>query len=323
MIDSLEKHYPEVSIIIPTFNRAHLIAESLESIIYQTFENWECIIVDDHSIDNTAEVIRKYLHKDGRFKYYRRPPNKTKGANSCRNFGLENASGKYIHWFDSDDVAHPHYLQISLDLIKKHGVDFCRFTRHTFKGKFHYNFEKNADEPQIEFIDQLHIEKLLKNELSFNTCNVVWEKLSLGNLKFNEEIVYGDEWEFYPRLLSNGLKGISISNVLFFGRKHEESTTSEFWRNDPVRRASKIKAVKLVIETLESKNLLSPSLITYFIQYGFFIKDFSIINHILIKSNAGFFKTIKYKFGYKFYPLIRPVIKFKGKIKNLYFELFL
>ena len=64
---------PLVSIIIPTYNRAHLIGETLDSVLAQTYQNWECIIVDDGSSDNTDDVVNDYVKKDPRFKYYYRP----------------------------------------------------------------------------------------------------------------------------------------------------------------------------------------------------------------------------------------------------------
>ena len=77
---------PLVSIIIPTYNRAHLIAETLDSIIAQTYTNWECIVVDDGSTDPTDELMETYCKKDSRFQYYHRPKNRPKGANACRNY---------------------------------------------------------------------------------------------------------------------------------------------------------------------------------------------------------------------------------------------
>ena len=79
---------PLVSIIIPTYNRASLIKETLHSVQSQTYKNWECIIVDDGSIEDTALAIQEFL-RDIRMKFYNRPANKQKGASSCRNYGLE------------------------------------------------------------------------------------------------------------------------------------------------------------------------------------------------------------------------------------------
>ena len=82
---------PLVSIIIPTFNRAHLIGETLDSILAQTYTHWECLITDDGSTDNSIEIIQEYVTKDTRFKLFTRPANRPKGANACRNIGLEKA----------------------------------------------------------------------------------------------------------------------------------------------------------------------------------------------------------------------------------------
>ena len=78
-----------ISIIIPTYNRAHLINDTLNSIIAQTYTNWECIVVDDASTDNTASILEGYINKDSLFQYNIRPNIKPKGANACRNFGFE------------------------------------------------------------------------------------------------------------------------------------------------------------------------------------------------------------------------------------------
>lgn len=308
---------PEISIIIPTYNRARLISESLDSILAQSFKRWECIIVDDHSKDNTVAVINEYIKLDKRFKLFKRPGAKKKGANSCRNYGLIKSNGKFIHWFDSDDIAHPRYLQVSYDLINKHKVDFCHFHRSVFFGGFHYNF-KNFNDTNLSIIkiNSSHIEALLKNKLVFNTCNVLWRKESLGKERFSENIVYADEWEYYSRLLANNLQGISINMELFFGRKHADSTTYEFANNDPVRKASKIKAVKMVIENLSSKGLLSQSIVKYFIQLGFQFNEPEIIQYALKISGAKITKIIKYKLGYVVYPVLKPFLKLKGKIKN-------
>ena len=75
---------PLVSIIIPTYNRAHLISETLRSIKLQTYQNWECIIIDDGSTDNSAEVIAEFCAQDNRSQFFKRPQNQPKGANTCR-----------------------------------------------------------------------------------------------------------------------------------------------------------------------------------------------------------------------------------------------
>ncbi|WP_373058659.1 glycosyltransferase family 2 protein [Zunongwangia sp. H14] len=109
---------PEVSVIIPTFNRAHILQETLDSVLQQTFKNWECIIVDDGSTDHTTSLLKKYL-KDKRFQYLHRPSSLTKGACTCRNIGIANARGSYLQFLDSDDLLAPNKLEIQLQELKQ------------------------------------------------------------------------------------------------------------------------------------------------------------------------------------------------------------
>ena len=72
-----------ISIIIPTYNRAHLIGETLNSLLAQTYKDWECIIVDDGSTDDTNNVVEEYVAQDNRFIFVYRPRDRRKGANAC------------------------------------------------------------------------------------------------------------------------------------------------------------------------------------------------------------------------------------------------
>src|SRR5690554_2207297 len=114
---------PLVSIIIPTFNRAHLIGETLDSVIAQTYQNWECIVVDDGSTDHTAEIMANYLAKDSRFQYHHRPKNRPAGGNAARNFGFGVSKGEYINWLDSDDLFLPDKLSVQMEYMLHHKVE--------------------------------------------------------------------------------------------------------------------------------------------------------------------------------------------------------
>ncbi|GAL81815.1 glycosyltransferase [Algibacter lectus] len=92
-----------VSIIIPTYNRLNIIEVALTSVLNQSYHNWECIIVDDRSTDNSFEKVSEYIEHDKRFSILKRPVNSVKGASSCRNIGLFNAKGDYVVFLDSDD----------------------------------------------------------------------------------------------------------------------------------------------------------------------------------------------------------------------------
>ena len=98
---------------MPTFNRASIIGETINSILEQTYSNWECIIVDDNSEDNTSEILQPYL-KDKRIKLFIKPLGVQKGANASRNYAFNLASGEYIYWFDSDDIIHPKTFELCM-----------------------------------------------------------------------------------------------------------------------------------------------------------------------------------------------------------------
>jgi glycosyltransferase involved in cell wall biosynthesis len=96
------------SIIVPTYNRANLIGDTLQSLIDQSYSNFELLIIDDGSTDNTEDLIKEWLIKDQRFKYYKKQ-NGERGA--ARNYGIQHANGAYITFIDSDDIAYPNYLE--------------------------------------------------------------------------------------------------------------------------------------------------------------------------------------------------------------------
>ena len=110
-----------ITVVIPSYNRETLIGKTLDSIIAQTHQNWECFVVDDRSTDKTAEVVNTYAEKDQRIHFVQMP---TKGnANVSRNKGIELAKGNYIAMLDSDDMWLENHLESRLKCIKKSGAD--------------------------------------------------------------------------------------------------------------------------------------------------------------------------------------------------------
>ncbi len=103
---------PFFSIIIPTYNRASLVSRTIDSLLKQSFKEYEIIVVDDGGSDNTKEVVEGF--NDPRIKYYWKK-NAERGA--ARNYGLSLATGKWINFFDSDDIAYPQHLQVAYDHI--------------------------------------------------------------------------------------------------------------------------------------------------------------------------------------------------------------
>ena len=119
---------------MPSFNKAKYISESVHSVINQIYTNWELIIVDDYSTDNSQELIKSFASKFDNIKAYFNSENK--GANYCRNFGIENASGSYIVFLDADDLLTIHCLEDRMNVMNENNaLDFCVFTMGVFNKK--------------------------------------------------------------------------------------------------------------------------------------------------------------------------------------------
>lgn len=272
--------FPKVTIIMATYNRAHFIVETLQSIQAQTYKNWECIIVDDGGIDNTAEVIAPILAQDNRFKFLKRTDKYKKGLPGCRNYGLDLANGEYIIFFDDDDIAHPQNLELCVKELENENISFCRYIRNVFFDDFNYNYDYSKTY-NFFYIDKNDVERILKNELQFNSCAVMWKKECFVENRFVETLMYAEEWELYSRIVTSGFKGISIEKCLFFGRKHQLSNTGEFYNHNPIRRFSYSEAILLVIKELNAKQLLSYSILRYFVQMSLGFKEYCLFTKIL------------------------------------------
>ena len=160
------------------------------------------------------------------------------------------------------------------------------------------------------------VEKLLNHELPFNSCAVMWKRICFEQNRFIEHLMYAEEWELYSRILSSGVKGISINKCLFYGRKHPNSNTGEFFQNNPIRRASQSDAVVLVVQNLKEKELLTNSLIQYLITVSIGFKEYNLFNQILKVLDLGLLMKLKWNLFYISHPLRLPIYKMKKKIKN-------
>lgn len=122
-----------VSIIIPVYNRQDLISHTINSFLKQTYSNLDCIIIDDGSTDNTFSLIDNIVKIYNRVKYFTRPKSLKKGANSCRNYGFTLAKGKYVTWFDSDDIKPDNSVDVRVSKIQYSTFDFVIGYVHKFE----------------------------------------------------------------------------------------------------------------------------------------------------------------------------------------------
>ncbi|WP_179319486.1 glycosyltransferase family 2 protein [Winogradskyella helgolandensis] len=209
---------PLVSIIIPTFNRAHIIGETLDSIIEQTYQNWECIVVDDGSTDHTDELLANYCQQDSRIKYHHRPIERPKGGNTCRNYGFELSKGEFINWFDSDDL----YLPDALTTIR---AAFTNDTDVVVSPLQRFNSETTVLSAQ-NTIDKLPlIPAYLVGEVAFYTIGPTWRRSFLETQKqlFDDQLTIIQDWDFNLRMLYQSPTIVFLDKAQMQYRIHAQS----------------------------------------------------------------------------------------------------
>ena len=187
-----------ISIIIPTFNRAHLIGETLDSVLQQTYRNWEYIVVDDGSKDYTKELVEFYVKNDNRIKFYHRPHNRLAGGNAARNYGFEVSQGDFIQWFDSDNIMLPKNLELKLNYIQESGADLVVCENAEI---FHDSSKKTQRKWSIKEEGDVLFNHL-SGIVAFDTNGPMFRRDFLENKDlFDEKLKIGQDWEFFSRLL--------------------------------------------------------------------------------------------------------------------------
>ena len=208
---------PKVSIIVPCYNQAQYLDEALQSLYNQTYTDWECLIVNDGSPDNTEEVARKWEAKDPRFTHISK---ENGGVSSARNFGIEQAKAEYILTLDADDKYEATFLEKAMDVL----VNQPETAIVSSWGRYF------TDEKQLQVFKSTATsitDFLFHNGLNMGSSlfrKVCWEKA--GEYDGDSRNGYED-WEFYLRVCHLGWKVHIIEEVLFFYRQHVVSRRKE------------------------------------------------------------------------------------------------
>lgn len=212
-----------VSIIIPNYNSENYIQDTIESILAQTYEQYEILIIDDCSTDQSVNIIKQYMKKDSRLSLFTLNTNSGRPA-IPRNYGLTHAKGEYIAFMDSDDLWHREKLFFQLEYMNKTNSDFsCTDLKH-FTNKNQILKDLGSSLSYDCSHRKLTHDQLLKKNIIPNS-SVVIRKSSLGSTRFIEDIRYKaiEDYHTWLRLLAIGLNGIKINSKLLFYRKSDTS----------------------------------------------------------------------------------------------------
>lgn len=213
---------PYFSVIIPVYNRADLITETIESVLKQSFTDFEIVLVDDGSTDGSYEVIQQHATKDPRLRAYRFDENK--GRCAARNKGLDLAQGEWICYLDSDDQYYPNHLQTIADLIGEYPEQLAFATDQHINDtlKEYKNKSLHNDLKQLTINDFIENNPLSSNQLGHsNNLMVRWS---------DQRIPISEDWLFMRELaLKTSVlkKAIVTNNVRDHDQRSMNTTQAE------------------------------------------------------------------------------------------------
>ncbi len=216
---------PELSVIIPVYNTASYLGEAMDSILHQSFRDFEVLAINDGSTDRSGEILQDYQRKDKRVSVFHRP---NMGLSASRNFGLYRAIGRYIYFFDSDDLLEKKALEIVLHSMKNTESEICSFSGVCIdKEGNRMKTEKRYEKPHILFPvkgENLFIKMCFNKQYSPVVSMYLYRRsfLKKHNLRFTEGYIHEDE-AFTVRALCLAERSISISDVLYKHRIRENS----------------------------------------------------------------------------------------------------
>lgn len=209
---------PIVSIIVPCYNQGHYLSETLNSVLVQTYSDWECIIINDGSSDNTEKVAKEYCAKDSRFFYIFQD---NQGVVAARNNAIRESHGKYILPLDGDDIIHSQYLEKAIEKIEKD------INLKLICCECEYIGDKSG---RID-LPKFSLEQLTKRNCF--VCTSLFRKKDFDRIGgYNSNMNMGlEDWDFWLSLLEKGGKVYKIPEVMFYYRKRNVSRNNSYAKN--------------------------------------------------------------------------------------------
>lgn len=239
----------KVSIITPSYNSSLFISHTIQSVLSQSYQNWEMIIVDDCSSDNSVKIIKEFKKKDKRIKLI--PLYKNVGAAEARNIALREASGKFIAFLDSDDMWYPYKLEKQLAFMQNNEYPF------TYTAYERINQDNSRIINNIYVPHKISYNEFLKNTI-IGTLTVLIDKQKTGYFEM-PNIRSSHDMALWCKLLKKGFNAYGLNEILSSYRIVDSSNTAKKWKA--------AKDVWIVYREIEHLNILKSTY--YFICYAF------------------------------------------------------
>ena len=235
-----------VSVVIPCYNHSKYLPDALNSILNQTHKNWECLIINDGSIDKTEFVSKKWCLKDKRIKYYYK---ENGGLCSARNYGFKESKGVYVVTLDADDTFENSFIEEALRaMIKNKGIGIVSCWGYRFIENRKFDLFKPRGKTVNDYLFQ---NASLASAMYLKKC---W--LQVGGYDENMKNGYED-WEFNLNICKNGWNTYIIQKPLFNYRRHKVSMLNQAIKNyDKI-----VEEINKILELHTKKIQLSKTMV--------------------------------------------------------------
>lgn len=246
-----------ISVIVPIYNVEKYLKKCIDSIIKQTYNNLEIILVDDGSTDNCAKICDEYAKKDKRIIVIH---NSNQGVSASRNFALEKARGKYITFLDADDFISNNYIEVLYNMIKIKKIDLAIIGNDE---QFNGTILKDNKKLKKIMSNKETIKNILEEKYITSVCwGKIYKRETLNNIKFDVNLKIGEDFKFIMEVL-NKCKNVNIdtSQNLYHYRLNEDSVTQQDGRKEDW--IKEIEISKSIIQYIEKEY---PELTKYAIQ---------------------------------------------------------
>ena len=222
-----------ISIIVPIYNTDCYLRQCLGSIINQSYKNFEVLLINDGSVDDSAMICKEFAEKDSRIRYFEK---ENGGVSSARNLGLKNVKGNYITFVDSDDWVEENYLEVLYNALKENEVDISISAHNYFNMDDNLYYLPSYSEEQLHTLD---IGKVSRDEFlelfpelsslnhDFN-CAVskLFKADVVKNLLFDESVNYGEDLDFFFKLYLKVSSVYYVNQPTYIYRQHQSSASN-------------------------------------------------------------------------------------------------
>lgn len=248
----------KLSIIIPVYNNESYLRSTLQSVLGQTYSDFEVLVVDDGSTDSSLNICQEFARKDKRIRVIQK---ENGGVSSARNCGIEEAVGRYIAFVDGDDCIDPEMYDVMIAVLEETGADFVNCCVVKEHGYTLQPYKKGDVE-----VSRCPLEYLAKKECFIDSSlNKVYRRELIGNTRFDEDISYSEDKLFVVKIILKTEKIALVPNTFYHYIQHENSLS---WQDNEAVWTGNFQVHQQIYQRMLDMHITGPVLDSAFRGYA-------------------------------------------------------